>query len=171
MKRNEHNEEIMTMRDQQESIRQWEQQNGIKGPDEEPTIIAEMDVPAKQTMGDQTVILPHGPKKQGMVIAVSGEDTAVARLLDTGREYTVGRGERCDIRFPDREKGISRSHCSILFDGAHFLVTDRSKNGTFRMEGERLPREEPVSVQGGDSLYLAGKHNVLHFTVNEELNR
>jgi pSer/pThr/pTyr-binding forkhead associated (FHA) protein len=49
--------------------------------------------------------------------------------------FTVGRGHSNDVAIPD--KGVSRQHCRIDFDGEHYWLVDcDSHNGTY-LNGRR----------------------------------
>jgi ABC transport system ATP-binding/permease protein len=56
-------------------------------------------------------------------------------LMITNYQTSIGRGEDCDIIL-DGET-VSRVHCEIVRTGTTYLLTDRSRNGTF-LNGERV---------------------------------
>jgi Nif-specific regulatory protein len=63
------------------------------------------------------------------LLAISGSFDGTNFALDKS-EISIGRDKTNDIRIPDRS--ISRRHCLIKADGAHFTIIDfESFNGTF----------------------------------------
>ena len=63
------------------------------------------------------------------------------RHLDLAeRDYRIGRGEQNDIVLEDSNKGVSRLHAELRFEGGRFVVTDlNSQNGVW-LEGKKVPR-------------------------------
>jgi hypothetical protein len=71
-------------------------------------------------------------------------------------EVTIGRASECD--FVSLHASVSRQHCTIRFDGEHFLVRDLgSKNGT-RLNGKEITEAE---ARVRDVLHLGSEMFVL----------
>ena len=70
---------------------------------------------------------------------------------------SIGRDPlRCQIVFPNDTKGISSMHCGVSQNGAGVTLTDKgSTYGTFLSGGRKLNPGESVSLNYGDSFYLA----------------
>jgi ABC-type multidrug transport system ATPase subunit/pSer/pThr/pTyr-binding forkhead associated (FHA) protein len=72
------------------------------------------------------------------------------------RDVIVGRGRECDIRFqdinPDDLTLISRVHAILRFDGAQWVVVDKSQNGVYA-DGARA---NLVAIHDGLSIALGG---------------
>ena len=67
----------------------------------------------------------------------------------------IGRGSKCDIRFPDETPGVSGSHCQISVSGSTVTLTDTgSTYGTF-VNGSRLTPNTPKTLHASDSFALA----------------
>src|SRR5438045_3670380 len=78
---------------------------------------------------------------------------------------TIGRGERCNIRFdPLSERIASKEHCYIEAKADGFYLTDNgSTNGTI-LNGERI---QSVKLKAGDRLQF-GKNGVTAYVQIEE---
>ena len=76
--------------------------------------------------------------------------------LDSGY-FTIGRGERCNVRFdPLNERIMSKEHCYIELKPDGFYLTDnQSTNGTF-LNGENV---KTAKLKAGDKLQF-GKNGV-----------
>ena len=73
-------------------------------------------------------------------------------VLETGREYLVGRGSDCDL--PLEDERISRHHARLSFAESGWRVADLgSKNGT-RLDGR--PVEEPALLSDGAWISFGG---------------
>jgi pSer/pThr/pTyr-binding forkhead associated (FHA) protein len=89
--------------------------------------------------------------------AREGDSIELTRL----GSYTIGRVRDCEIRIRDR--GISRQHCRIDFDGDHYWLVDlKSQNGTV-LNGRRINRS---LLYNGD-VFTVG-HVKLEFSRPEE---
>ena len=69
--------------------------------------------------------------------------------------FLIGRAKDADFSFPEN-KGISRQHAAIEFDGENFCLSDlKSTNHTF-LNGEKLNPGEKYSLKRGDEI-MVGK--------------
>jgi pSer/pThr/pTyr-binding forkhead associated (FHA) protein len=77
------------------------------------------------------------------VRVVEGPDLgSELRLVDEGRAYVIGRGEKCDLLLSDED--ASREHAFVVRRGASVLLRDPgSRNGVF-LGDARLPAERDV---------------------------
>ncbi len=74
---------------------------------------------------------------RAILIEMSGPHAGRVHALGDG-EFTIGRGHRCSLIFPDMT--LSRTHAVLFRDGDEFIVEDLgSTNGTF-VEHERVKR-------------------------------
>ncbi len=77
------------------------------------------------------------------------EDREIPHAL-TGLIKEIGRGEECDISFPD-DSGVSRIHVRLDRDGDDWMLLDLgSTNGTF-VNGERVSE---VRLKPGDVIEI-----------------
>lgn len=97
---------------------------------------------------------------------ISGELAGQSYTIQKGRTFTIGRGKQNNIQYSDGAKGISRSHCSVTFDGTAAIVTDLgSTHGTFFENGSRFQAEMRNSLRNGDTFYLAAPRNTFRITI------
>jgi FHA domain len=95
-----------------------------------------------------------------IMLKVTGNSVGIP-LFGAG-EYILGRSEKGQAVIPDidlnrfgaHEKGVSRLHCHLRFEGDLLLVVDLgSANGTFLNESRVLP-DHPATLSDGDVLRL-----------------
>ena len=85
--------------------------------------------------------------------------------LEVGKDMTMGRSRMC--QYPvSGDMNISRSHCSVRFDGKKIFLKDVSANGTFFEDGRRLVLNKEYEVSPGERFYLVTRNHL--FTVNEK---
>jgi hypothetical protein len=86
---------------------------------------------------------------------MAGATFPVSGSLRMGRDPS-----RCQIIFPAETKGISSLHCEVLQQPSGILLTDHgSTYGTFLSNGRKLNANESVTLNSGDSFYLADRQN------------
>jgi hypothetical protein len=95
-----------------------------------------------------------------ILLKVVGNNVGIP-LFGAG-EYILGRSEKSQAVIPDidlnrfgaHEKGVSRLHCHLRFEGECLLVVDLgSANGTFLNDTRVLP-DHPAALSDGDMLRL-----------------
>ena len=95
-------------------------------------------------------------------IAVRVMGSTVAIPLRGQQDYILGRAEATQAILPDidlnrygaHEKGVSRLHCHLRFEGTSLLAIDLgSANGTFVNDARVLP-DHPAILSDGDILRL-----------------
>ncbi len=96
-------------------------------------------------------------------------------IFEEGTSVVLGRIDlnspdmaRFDLtRFGGHERGVSREHCVISYNGTQFLVTDlNSSNGTF-INRKRLEPNAPTPLNDGDELTLGSLTMTVRFSANE----
>ena len=92
-----------------------------------------------------TEVLPavSAPGRPARLIALATGTT----IRIVAREMIIGRSEECDVVLTG--KGLSRRHAVIRAEGAGYIITDESTNGTF-VNGELVGESRPL--QPGDIL-------------------
>jgi pSer/pThr/pTyr-binding forkhead associated (FHA) protein len=102
------------------------------------------------------------PLQSGDPIALRVAGNNVGIPLFGQQEYILGRAEKGQAVIPDidlnrfgaHEKGVSRLHCHLRFEGNALLAIDLgSANGTFINDTRVLP-DHPASLSDGDILRL-----------------
>ncbi len=69
----------------------------------------------------------------------------------TGKQMTIGRGHKCDLRIPLHK--ASREHCKIrLLNGHAYLYDLESMNGT-KVNGRKISR---IRLKDNDAMEIAG---------------
>lgn len=82
------------------------------------------------------------------------------RIPLRAQRLILGRSPAATIRVPD--PSISRSHCSMVFNGSHWVVADlASSNGTF-LNAQKV--EQPTIAMPGDRLGVARVEFRLEYT-------
>lgn len=77
-----------------------------------------------------------------------------------GEIIKIGKANTCQVKYGADAPGISREHCSILYNG-DIIVTDLSSSyGTFTASGIRLKPYEATKLPDGSAFYLADKVNM-----------
>jgi hypothetical protein len=104
----------------------------------------------------------HAPltSKDQIALRVAGNNVGIP--LFGQQEYILGRAEKGQAVIPDidlnrfgaHEKGVSRLHCHLRFEGDSLLAIDLgSANGTFVNDKKVLP-DHPAILSDGDILRL-----------------
>jgi hypothetical protein len=104
----------------------------------------------------------HSPltSKDQIALMVAGNNVGIP--LFGQQEYILGRAEKGQAVIPDidlnrfgaHEKGVSRLHCHLRFEGNSLLAIDLgSANGTFINDARVLP-DHPAVLSDGDILRL-----------------
>lgn len=90
-------------------------------------------------------------------LSVNGNTYATTDIAD-GQIITVGRSPECSLAYTD-EKQLSRVHCEIQYSDAEkaFYVTDRSLNGVFDSNGNRLVKDVAIKIAAPNTLFVANK--------------
>lgn len=97
---------------------------------------------------------------------VSGELAGQSYTIQSGRTFTIGRGQQNNIQYSDGAKGISRSHCSVTFDGRNAVVVDLgSSHGTFFANGAKFQPQMRNPMNNGDTFYLASPKNTFRIVI------
>lgn len=99
-----------------------------------------------------------GHQNQHQLIGVSGMYQGQIFPLEKG-QLVFGRDPKtCNILFPHNVKGISRVHCTLRYDGQHFLLTDHtSSNGTWLETGKKIPAATEVEIGINQRFYLGSR--------------
>jgi len=85
----------------------------------------------------------------------AGNTVTVNTALNMGRDP-----KRCQLVFPSDTKGISSLHCEISPLSGRIILTDKgSTYGTFVSGGRKLNANESVTLNSGDTFYLADNKN------------
>jgi pSer/pThr/pTyr-binding forkhead associated (FHA) protein len=104
----------------------------------------------------------HSPLTSTDSIALKVAGNNVGIPLFGQQEYILGRAEKGQAVIPDidlnrfgaHEKGVSRLHCHLRFEGNALLAIDLgSANGTFINDTKVLP-DHPATLSDGDILRL-----------------
>jgi hypothetical protein len=104
----------------------------------------------------------HSPLTSTDQISLRVAGNNVGIPLFGQQEYILGRAEKGQAVIPDidlnrfgaHEKGVSRLHCHLRFEGDSLLAIDLgSANGTY-VNDERVLPDHPASLSDGDILRL-----------------
>ena len=103
---------------------------------------------------------PPVPSGQAPIVLVgSGGYFDHKKIVHQG-ELVIGRHpHRCNVLYPENEKGISALHCKLQRNGTQTWLTDLGSScGTF-VNGEKLRANIPFRLQNGDTFWLADPVN------------
>ena len=94
---------------------------------------------------------PHSrPADLGTLVMIQGGPVGF-RIPLRSQKIILGRSPAATIRVPD--PSISRSHCSLVFNGSHWVIADLgSSNGTF-VDGHQIL--QPSLVMPGSVIGIA----------------
>ena len=125
-----------------------------------------MQMPMQPQMQPQQ--MPQGPMQGGPkpTVAASVRHTTLTGVsgffagktieLPSGRPMIIGRDpQQAQLVFPSDMSEISRVHCIVTFDaaGQTFTVEDRSTNGTFFLNGQKINGQ--ARLRSGERFYLS----------------
>ena len=82
-----------------------------------------------------------------------------SRLLAAG-SLTIGRDPEADWPLDDAEGTLSRIHCSLALENGKLFLRDRSSNGTYLADGERVPKDQALEIEVREIIRL-GALNIL----------
>jgi pSer/pThr/pTyr-binding forkhead associated (FHA) protein len=92
-------------------------------------------------------------KSRAILTVVDGRSQGASLELKETRAYTIGRSNEADLQL--RDLPVSRLHCKVEYDGAHFWLIDAdSVNGTF-VNGQKVQR---YMLYDGDTIRLGKTH-------------
>jgi len=100
---------------------------------------------------------------RGLIDVIKGDRPRGVEIPLRGQQdYILGRAEATQAILPDidlnrygaHEKGVSRLHCHLRYEGDSLMVVDLgSANGTF-LNGTRLTPERPMPLSENDTISL-----------------
>ncbi|MGV8135182.1 MAG: FHA domain-containing protein [Mangrovibacterium sp.] len=71
------------------------------------------------------------------------------------KQFTIGRGDNCQIRIQDPTQRVSRSHATIkVLKNGRIFITDHSTNGTW-VNGVKISQNVDYPVKRGDVISFA----------------
>ncbi|MBQ6381284.1 MAG: protein kinase [Clostridia bacterium] len=109
------------------------------------------------------------PYQSNLVCNVVAKNSQINQSItfQPGNTIVIGRFSN-DCNFvPYNDTHISRRHCYITYnmDTNLFYVTDVSSNGTFRMSGQQLVKNQKEVFRPGESFFLAQYNNIITLMV------
>lgn len=102
-----------------------------------------------------------------VVVGIKGQFAGKSYAISLGGSIFGRDAASCDFVFPENAKGISRTHCKLEYNPntCLFILHDLgSTYGTFRDNGERIERSQPVALQAGEKFYLSNRSNLFMVT-------
>lgn len=130
-----------------------------------------MPMPMQPQMPPQQIpqgTVPAAPKptvaaavRRSTVSGISGFFAGKTIELPPGRPMIIGRDpQQAQLVFPSEMSEISRVHCIITYDAASqsFTVEDRSTNGTFFLNGQKINGQ--ARLRSGERFYLSEANNL-----------
>ena len=114
--------------------------------------------------------IPSAPPKAAVgaacLIGLSGIYSGQKIPLTRGK-FVFGRDpSSCNIVLPKETAGISRTHCTLVFDGKNaFLQDNGSSYGTYLANGKRLASGEQAFLQNGQRFYLGNQSTMFEIHI------
>ena len=87
------------------------------------------------------------------------ENNQSTRLVLDRHGALIGRSPQADWSLPDPKNYISNSHCEIAYRNGHYILSDRSTNGTF-VNNARERLSAPYTLVNGDE-FGVGHYRIL----------
>lgn len=112
--------------------------------------------------GDDPNRIIDRTRADGRITALSGTYAGAVFSMRDNETVNLGRDPmKCQIVFDDKNIEVSHMHCSIRYSamGNSYIVTDYSKNGTWRDDNTRLHSNMPNSLPAGTVIYLGSRKN------------
>lgn len=104
---------------------------------------------------------PLSPSAAGSVLCTAGSYRGGSFPLYSNEHLVFGRDPKsANIVIKSNNSAVSRRHCEVFINGiGSYCLIDYSKNGTYLLDGSRLPRGIPTELQRGVEFYLGDKSN------------
>jgi len=96
-------------------------------------------LPLEEGVG-KTVYAPHAASKEqivGVLVAVAGKLEGELYAIRDGKSV-LGRAPKCELRFSERDQGISRVHAQIIHDHGLFAIEPLSAENPTLVNRERI---------------------------------
>lgn len=104
----------------------------------------------------------HYPQQEGNISFYGGNCAGYNIPIKSGTEVLIGKDPAiCQIVIDRKYGKVSRKHCGVMYDAMNgvYMVTDYSSNGTFVVNGQRLPSNQVAYLEAGTTLNLAKTEN------------
>lgn len=121
------------------------------------------DIQWKQKITQPQPVVDPPTRADGRITAVSGAYAGAVFSIRNNETISMGRDPmKCQVIFDDKNIEVSHMHCSIRYSALDntYIVTDYSKNGTWRDDNIRLRPNVPNSLPAGTLIFLGSRKNV-----------
>ena len=81
--------------------------------------------------------------------------------LKRGQRVTIGRNPDCQIRFPANTAGVSKLHCSVIYDGERVMIRDENSSAGTYIDGQKLTPGTATTLHRGHQVGLGSKAQIL----------
>lgn len=81
--------------------------------------------------------------------------------LKRGQRVTIGRNPDCQIRFPANTAGVSKLHCSVVYDGEKVMIRDENSSAGTYIDGQKLTPGTATTLHRGHPVGLGSKAQIL----------
>lgn len=97
----------------------------------------------------------------GVIRGTNGEYSGQEIVIQDMEHIILGRSPE-ESNLVVNGKKVSRKHCSITYHASDqgYYLTDYSSNGTYKIDGTRLPQLTEVRLGPGTQIYLGNRDNV-----------
>lgn len=106
------------------------------------------------------VVDPTGTRK--LVVASGTLKVDSSFSLIPGKPFLIGTdGTRCTLIYPKGTPGVSRVHCSLVFDGKTVMVKDENSSYGTYIDDIKLTPDKPTVMHRGHKLALGSQRESL----------
>lgn len=96
-----------------------------------------------------------------VLVGEKGVLTGKTFELKRGQKMTIGRSAECQVRFPADTVGVSKVHCTVLYDGERVIVRDENSSAGTYIDENKINPGASVTLHRGHPLYIGSKAQML----------
>lgn len=106
------------------------------------------------------VVDPHGTRN--LVVSSGALKAGSSYSLVPGKTFLIGTDStQCNLVYPKGTPGVSRVHCSVIFDGKTVTVKDENSTYGLYIDQQRLEKNKPTVLHRGHKLSLGSQKETL----------
>lgn len=121
----------------------------------------------QRTSQKQSISVELKGRYVAYIKALSGNKKDSSIVIPANKLVNIGRSYRQSDFVVDLNSEISRVHCSVSYDeeNNNFRLIDKSANGTFFLDGQRLTKGQVYIIKPGERFYIVNSDNMLQVDI------